>query len=437
MAPAPHETPPDGELAARRRRAALNFRAGALVILAATGISVLGPGPVGALVGLHVGWALWVAGVGELLVRGLVGERHAGVISTVGGLVFLPALLLVSGQTMQAPLALALLVLPLFIAAIAPADRLALWAASVGCIAWAALGGVWRGEPWTQVVAAVATTVCSSAVAAWGSVVYQRTEAARARAVEAHLEAARKLAETEQRTARAEHFALIGQMAANIAHHVNSPLAFVGANVRFVAEQLGQQPATDPDVLAALAESNDGLARIGSLVRELQSFARDERPHAVAADVGEAVKRVTHRLRSTLKPEAQVVVKVAVEPGLPRVAMAPHHLDEVLEILLVHAVESLALAPPGAPRVVELSTAHGPDGQVRLVVEDSGPGIAEADLERIFVPFFVARDEQNTARPRVALGRALVERSGGRLWVANRPEGGARFECLVPAGEAE
>ncbi len=304
MAPAPHETPPDGELSARRRRAALNFRAGALVILAATGISVLGPGPVGALVGLHVGWALWVAGVGELLVRGLVGERHAGVISTVGGLVFLPALLLVSGQAMQAPLALALLVLPLFIAAIAPADRLALWAASVGCIAWAALGGVWRGEPWTQVVAAVATTVCSSAVAAWGSVVYRRTEAARARAVEAHLEAARKLAETEQRTARAEQFALIGQMAANIAHHVNSPLAFVGANVRFVAAQLGSQPTADAEVLAALAESNEGLVRIGSLVRELQSFARDERPRATAADVGEAVARVTHRLRSTLKPEA-------------------------------------------------------------------------------------------------------------------------------------
>ena len=220
---------------------------------------------------------------------------------------------------------------------------------------------------------------------------------------------------------RSESMAVMGALVAGVAHEVRNPLFSISATVDALETDLRERP--DFVELARLLRSQ--VARLTQLMRDLLDYGKPAALSLAAVQPGDPV-RVALRACAPLARSKNVELVSQVAPGLPALALDAGRLQQVLENLLANAVQH---APRGTAVRVSASLAEG-DAAVEFRVEDEGPGIAPADLERLFEPFFSRR------KGGTGLGLPIVQRivdaHGGVIRVANRPQGGAVFSVTLP-----
>jgi signal transduction histidine kinase len=119
-------------------------------------------------------------------------------------------------------------------------------------------------------------------------------------------------------------------------------------------------------------------------------------------------------------------------PGLARVLGDRIQLYQVALNLIMNSLDATAERPPGE-RWVSVRTAASEDGAVQLTVEDSGKGIAEGDMDRVFEPFFSTKREGLGMG--LSISRSIVQAHGGRIWAENGASGGAVFRCVMPVAK--
>lgn len=219
---------------------------------------------------------------------------------------------------------------------------------------------------------------------------------------------------------RAEKLAGIGRLAAGVAHEVRNPLGAIGT----YAEVLRHRGA-DPAVLDEMRRAVD---RIEHTVASLLEYARPQQGTG-SAHAGLTASEVERFLRAQgALPGVRVVV--AAEADVPAVRMERHALEQVFVNLLLNARDA------GATLVrVEVTRQAAPDGAL-VVVADDGPGVPEADRERVFDPFFTTKDPGQGTGLGLAIVARAVHDAGGTIRVDRAREGGAAFRLTLPAGPA-
>ena len=236
---------------------------------------------------------------------------------------------------------------------------------------------------------------------------------------------ARALEELTGRLRR--HLAATEAFAADVSHEFKNPLAAVRSATEMLAE--AETPEERRRFEAIVLGEVARLERLLSAVAEVSAVDAETGIVAGSSEVGSLVRAIAegHRIRRAAVP---LDLDLPDEPL--RVAMPAERLAQVLDNLLDNAA---GFSPPGA--AVEVAAARR-DGQAVIAVADSGPGIADADLERVFDRFFTSRPASGPAARDghaglgLAIARSLAEAHGGTLTAANRPEGGARFELRLP-----
>ena len=228
--------------------------------------------------------------------------------------------------------------------------------------------------------------------------------------------AAAREAELAERLARRERFAALGRMAADVAHEVRGPLNAVS----MAAQRLGREARPDePAKQAKFTELHgalrSGVARVNGTVEDFLAFGRGPRP-AEPRDV------VLASLAADVADREHPAARMHGDPRLT-VRTDPVLLSRAIANLLRNAA---AVAPAGS---IEVSWRRGSDG-VEVYVDDGGPGVPEADRERVFEPFESARPGGTGLG--LSIARAAVERLGGRVSVRDAPRGGARFAIVLP-----
>ncbi len=233
----------------------------------------------------------------------------------------------------------------------------------------------------------------------------------------AEAEAARPIAEADRmRTA----------LLAAVSHDLRSPLASAKAAVTSLrSRDIKWAPQDRDDLLATADESLDRLAHLVDNLLDmsrLQAGALSVFPRP--ADLAEVVARSL----DDLGPAAKTVV-VDIPDNLPEVGVDPAILERVIANLTANA---LRYSPAGAP---PLLTASALADRVELRVVDRGPGIPEADRDRMFVPFQRLGDTDNTTGVGLglALSRGLTEAMGGTLDPEDTPGGGLTMSLSLPA----
>jgi two-component system, OmpR family, sensor histidine kinase ChvG len=227
-----------------------------------------------------------------------------------------------------------------------------------------------------------------------------------------------------------EHLRFSESFAADVSHEFKNPLAAIRMATDLLAEAASDEERQRFTVMA-LAEVSR-LERLLSSVREVSSIdagleAEERHPVALEQLLASLVEGVGLRAGSTGRLELEA------QPGL-NVSAQPDRLIQVFENLLDNA---LSFAPVGS--IVRVTaTARG--GEVRVVVEDQGPGIPEEHLGRLFDRFFTFRPGEPGRREHSGLGlaivKAIVEGYGGTVQGSNRAGGGARFEVRLPLAGA-
>ena len=226
----------------------------------------------------------------------------------------------------------------------------------------------------------------------------------------------------DRQLVRSEKLAMVGSLAAGLAHEIGTPLNVISATAEFLMLD-GREEARAP--LEGIVAETD---RISRLVRELLSFARGGAPGRQAVAVEEAVERVLSLLRFKLE-KRRVRVARDLPPGLPPLHVDPDGLHQVLLNLLVNA--ATAVAEGGQVGVRGRAAEHDGLPGVALTVHDDGPGVPAALRERIFDPFFTTRAD-GTGLGLAVCARIAAEH-GGDLKVGEGPLGGAAFEIWLPA----
>ncbi len=235
-----------------------------------------------------------------------------------------------------------------------------------------------------------------------------------------HHEALRQNGDLRERLRVQEKLAMIGKLAAGVAHELNNPLDAALRCVRMAKDRVGK----DPEAGEYLELAHTGLLRMADIVKSLLTFSRhaavEQAPQDLAALVEDAVAGVTLAIGDEAPAvETEIPADVA---GL----QVPRGLHQVVTNVVRNAAD--ATGPTGRVRV---SAAQ--DGEnLRVRVEDDGPGIPPTVLPRIFEPFFPAEAPGRGPGLGLPISARIVEKFGGSIAVECPPSGGTTVTVSLP-----
>ncbi|MBM4046430.1 MAG: sensor histidine kinase, partial [Planctomycetes bacterium] len=180
-----------------------------------------------------------------------------------------------------------------------------------------------------------------------------------------------------------------------------------------------------PETREAVEDLEACVHRIGQIVQEFRTFSGNQPPHLRPTQVVDLLKDIVRRHKSTAE---NIELSTLVPDQLPVCLVDRDQIDQAIGELIENAVQHM---PSGGRIRVTANQVHGPSGEeVRIVVEDTGPGVPVSDRERIFEPFFSRRPGGTGLG--LAIVRQIVENHKGRIRETGHPGAGARFEIDLP-----
>ena len=221
---------------------------------------------------------------------------------------------------------------------------------------------------------------------------------------------------------RAERLSAVTELAAGVAHEINNPLTVILAQVHLL---LQAQPAEE--LRRALDTVDHAARRAAGVVKDLTLFAQPRRAARRPCDLAELVRRIAEVFRERLAG-ARVTVELEVE-DMPALWADPEQIYQVLVALIDNARHAMVSLHGGGTLGLRLRATHF---GAWIEVLDDGPGIAPEHLHRVFTPFFTTKGPDEGRGLGLSVAHGIVREHGGRLWVKNRPDGGARFVVELP-----
>jgi signal transduction histidine kinase len=210
------------------------------------------------------------------------------------------------------------------------------------------------------------------------------------------------------------------KLSARAAHRIDNQLFVSQGALRTLKD------VHDPKVAEAVADLEASRGTIHRIIREFQRFSKNEPPVLAPTKLGSLVNDTVRRVAQMV---SQVQVSAEVEEPLPACPLDARQFGEALGELLENALHH---TPPGGQIRVTASAAPSPDGpRVRVAVEDTGSGVAAADKERVFEPFFSRRPGGTGLG--LAIVKQIIENHRGTIRETGQVGSGARFEIELPA----
>jgi C4-dicarboxylate-specific signal transduction histidine kinase len=235
--------------------------------------------------------------------------------------------------------------------------------------------------------------------------------------------------EVHMELAHANRVATMGQLTASIAHEVKQPIGAVVACAEAALRFLARQPPELEKARQALEGVVETSRRAGNVIERIRTLMKKAPPRNERLDMNEAIREVIELTRGEAAKDG-VSVQMDLAHGLPLVEGDRVQLQQVLLNLTINALESMSSVSDGT-RELLISTRSAEPGGVLIGVRDSGLGLTEGTLERLFDAFY-------TTKPGglglgLSICRSIIETHGGRLWATANVPRGAIFEFTVPA----
>ena len=277
------------------------------------------------------------------------------------------------------------------------------------------------------------------------------------------------LRQAQQRLIQAQKLEGIGQLAAGIAHEINTPSQYITDNVTFLqrafvklravvdaqkavadATRQGRDAAAPLEILdsvlksskldylleqapRALAQSLEGLAQVSAIVGAMKEFSHPSGAEKQLANLHDIIESSATVARNEWKYVAEVAFDF--DPALPPVPVLRNQLSQVLLNLIVNAAHAIAEAPPDAQSGLGKITVQTRrrDGAAEIRVIDSGAGIPEAIRSRIFEPFFTTKGVgKGTGQGLAICYSVIVDKHCGRITFESEPGRGTSFVISLP-----
>jgi PAS domain S-box-containing protein len=276
----------------------------------------------------------------------------------------------------------------------------------------------------------------------------------------------------QMRMQQAKRLDSIGKLAAGIAHEINTPIQYVGDNLRFVQSVIGGlveplrrfHSGTDGaagaspearaeaarrlaeidlafverEIPAALSESLEGVARVAAIVGAMKDFSHPGAKEKVLIDLNRAIQSTVTIAQSEWKHVAET--ELEFDPQLGQVECLAGEFNQVILNLVVNAAHAIGAAlqkRPGAKGRITIRTRRVDDSAV-VEVQDTGTGIAPEHRERLFEPFFTTKEVGKGTGQGLALAyTTIVEKHQGSIDVDTAVGKGTTFTVRIPLRSAQ
>lgn len=232
-----------------------------------------------------------------------------------------------------------------------------------------------------------------------------------------------ELHDARQEVIRAERLAAVGELAAGVAHEIRNPLTSVKLIIQTAAGRPHDRAWTGRQYQVVQEE----ISRMEKTVQGLLDFARPAQLHRMRHDLRDTLRRALNLMEGRARQE-QVTISTDLPTRPVLVEGDPEQLHQVFVNLLLNGIEAMK---QGGSLSVAMQVPEDAGGLLRVVFRDSGAGIPEAVMQRIFEPFITSK-ERGTGLG-LAVSRRIVEEHGGKLTAANPPGGGAVFVVELPS----
>ena len=262
------------------------------------------------------------------------------------------------------------------------------------------------------------------------------------------------------KTLTQEKMAIIGQLAAGVAHEINNPIGFVSSNLRslqkylgrltdFIAVQdealqaTGNQAALEavgnarkqlkPDFIIAdivdlIDESLDGAERVRKIVQDLKTFSRVDDAEWKFVDLIECLESTINMVWNEIKYKATLVRAFA---EMPQVRCNPHQLNQVFMNLLINAAQAIE-------KEGQITVKAWQEGETVLFsVTDTGCGIPQENLRQIFEAFFTTKEVGKGTGLGLSVSYEIVKKHRGEIFVDSEPGKGTTFTVRLPIDARE
>jgi predicted ATPase/signal transduction histidine kinase len=221
----------------------------------------------------------------------------------------------------------------------------------------------------------------------------------------------------------------VGQLAAGVAHEINTPMQYIQDNLTFVREVSEKWQGLDEDsseVPEALDAALEGVRRVTAIVRAMKAFSYPDQSERALVDLNVAIENTLLVARNEYKLVADVVTEF--QP-LPACLCFGGELNQVVLNLVVNAAH--AIEETGQRGTIRVGTRV--EGEAIVVeVADNGSGIPQEVQARIFDPFFTTKDVGKGTGQGLAIARSAVERQGGQLSFLSATGAGTTFTIRLP-----
>jgi signal transduction histidine kinase len=241
-----------------------------------------------------------------------------------------------------------------------------------------------------------------------------------ARLFQAERELRSLLEQSRLQLVQSDKLAATGRLAASLAHEINNPLQAIHNSLQLMLDF----PLEIKEQTEYLQIADEEIQRLMGMVTSILEFARPPRREMEPTDINAIIERVV-TLAAKYLQHRDVSVRRDLASDLPSVMAAPDELEQVVINLVLNAVDAM---PEGGS--LSIASRMDDDGRITLAFADTGHGIEEAHLERIFEPFFSTR-EKGTGLG-LAISRNVVERHGGEITVESEVNKGSEFKVWLP-----
>lgn len=228
----------------------------------------------------------------------------------------------------------------------------------------------------------------------------------------------------EEQLLQVEKLSSIGLLAAGLAHEVNTPIAGISSYTQMLLKEMPDSDARKP----ILQKIEKQTFRAAEIINGLLNFARMNGTEFTEIDINHLIRESLNLLEHQFR-HSRIRVEPQLDAALPPVRGNAGKLEQVFVNLFLNARDAM---PAGG--LLRIRTRHT-DGSVEVDIADSGVGISEENIKRIFDPFYTTKRSGKGTGLGLAITYGIIQEHGGRIFVESAPHKGTCFKLRLPARE--
>ena len=236
----------------------------------------------------------------------------------------------------------------------------------------------------------------------------------------------------EEQLIHSEKLTSIGRLSASVAHEINNPLD----GILNCLDIIQKNPHDTKKTNAMLELISEGIKRIAFIVRRLLIFSRYHKLNKEIINLNDVLDKSILLVKHKIEDQG-IELKTQLAKELPMVFGDPYNLSQAFINFFINAFDSLDGKSGGHISIeteIQNSNAYP---TVLVKISDTGCGIAEENLERIFSPFFTTKDTEKGTGLGLSISKKIIEEHGGKVTIKSQLKKGTTVCVLLPASEVK